>query len=156
MHRRLILGLCAPVFLALTPEVCAATKDSCPVTTAPASPFVPPAPYRAIPPPGLFWYGTNGLWTWLPTEGVWRSLTNKLFLWQEGYDVHKEPEPDIIVVLRRLDANMPLVASRGGTNAHLDDGWLMLTGLTFPSEGCWEITTYHAGHTLTFVASIQP
>lgn len=140
----------------------AAAEDACPVTTPPNVPFVPPVPYRANPLPGLFWYGTKDLWTQLPVEGVWRldhrnnlGYVNKLFLWQQGYYWRDEPKPDIIVVLRRLDAKRPLVSSRGGTNAFFDDTWAMLTGVVFPTEGCWEVTSAHAGHMLTFVLSIQ-
>jgi hypothetical protein len=86
-------------------------------------------------------------------QGVWHSLPrrddgyfNKLFLWQEGYDVQKEPKPEIVVILRRLDSDVPLVVSRGGTNAHFGGTWAMLTGVTFPTEGCWEITTYHLNY----------
>ena len=106
---------------------------------------------------------TGSLWTQLPNEGVWRGLPrrdnggyfNKLFLWQQGYNGRSEPEPDIIVVLRRLDVTAPLVSQRGGTNAFFDNTWAMLTGVLFPTQGCWEVTTYHDGQTLTFVLSIQ-
>jgi hypothetical protein len=139
-------------------------ENTCPVTTLPNPSFVPPAPYRSNAAQGAFWYGTGSLWTQLPNEGVWRGLPrrdnsgyfNKLFLWQQGYNGRSEPEPDIIVVLRRLDATVPLVSQRGGTNAFFDNTWAMLTGVLFPAEGCWEVTTHHDGHTLTFVLSIQP
>jgi len=101
--------------------------------------------------------------TRLPVEGVWRGLPrrdnkgyfNKLFLWQQGFDVRKEPKPEIVVTLRRLDAPTTLVTSRGGTNAFFDNSWAMLTGVLFPTEGCWEITSSHEGHILTFILSIQ-
>lgn len=39
--------------------------------------------------------------------------------------------------------------------AHFDDewqdGWLMLTGIDFPSTGCWEISGEYLGQSLTFV-----
>jgi hypothetical protein len=143
----------------------AAAEDVCPVTTAPSPPFVPPVPYRANPYDEHFWYGTNGLWTSLPVEGVWRLprredgfYFNKLFLWQEGWDWRKEPYPpgpDIKLVLRRLNGNTSPITSRGGTNAFFDDSWAMLTGVNFPTEGCWEITSFHDGHKLTFVLSIH-
>ena len=142
----------------------AAAENACPVTTPPNPQFVPPAPFAPNAAKGAFWYGTNALWVQLPLEGVWRGLPsrdnggyfNKLFLWQQGYDGRREPQPDIIVVLKRLDAKVPLVSKRGGTNAFFESSWAMLTGVLFPTEGCWEITSSHAGHTLTFVLSIQP
>ena len=164
MQLRLLLSSCVLIVSAFIPKVSAADDtNACAVTTAPNPPFVPPVPYRAASGPRSFWYGTNELWTQLGNLGVWRSLPrrgegyfNKLFLWEEGYDWHKEPEPDIIVILRRLDANVPVVLSRGGTSAHFGGAWSMLTGVTLPTEGCWEITSYHAGHTLAFVVLVQP
>ena len=137
--------------------------NGCPVTTAPEASFVPPDPYPANAAEDAFWYGTSDLWTQLPDTGIWSGLprrddgySNKLFLWEQGYDWRKEPKPEIVLILRRLDAHAPLAVSQGGTNAILDGGASMLTGVTFPTEGCWELTAYHAGHTLTFVVSVQP
>ena len=140
--------------------------DTCPVTKPSEKPLIPPPPYpifaAQVTSKVSFWYGTNSLWTSLPTGGVRRlarqdngSYLQKLFLWQEGYDWRKEPRPDIVVILRRLDRNTPSIISRGGTNAFFDDSWAMLTGVRFPTEGCWEITSLHDGHQLTFVLSIQ-
>jgi hypothetical protein len=165
MRLGLIVGLCTLIVSAFVPKASASSDETntCPITTVPATPFVPPIPYRPTAAPDSFWFGTNGLWTSLGVQGVWHSpprrddgYFNKLFLWQEGYDVQKEPKPEIVVILRRLDSDAPLVVSRGGTNAHFGGTWAMLTGVTFPTEGCWEITTYHAGHLLTFVGSVQP
>ena len=141
-------------------------QDVCPVTTAPDPPFVPPAPYQPTASQVLskvsFWYGTSSMWTSLPTGGVWRlpfqdnrGYINKLFLWQEDYDWRKEPRPNIIVVLRRLDGDMSSTVLRGGTNAFFDHSSAMLIGIRFPTEGCWEITSLHDGHQLTFVVSIR-
>jgi len=76
-------------------------------------------------------------------------------LWQQGYNGRREPQPDIIVVLKRLDATAPMVSQRGGTNAFVDNTWVMLTGVLIPTAGCWEVTAYHDGHTLSFVLSVQ-
>jgi hypothetical protein len=157
------LCFAALLLLALIPTL-AIAADGCPAAVPPNPPFVPPAPYSPNATQGAFWYGTDALWTQLAGDrSVWRGLTrhdkgyfNKLFLWQPGYDVSKEPKPDIIVVLRRLDAEVPLVTSRGGTNAFVGGVWAMLTGVTFPTEGCWEITAHHDGHFLNFVVSVLP
>jgi hypothetical protein len=162
---RLHRAFLTPAFvLALLVPKLAPAGDTCPVTVPPSPPFVPPAPYQPNAAQGGFWYGTNDLWTQLPVQGVWRGLprdekggySNKLFLWQQGYDGKKEPQPDIVVVIRRLDSSAPPVASRGGTNAFFSDTWEMLTGVMFPTDGCWEITSHHDGHILTFVLSIPP
>jgi hypothetical protein len=138
--------------------------DNCPVTKPPSSPFIPPAPYTANTDPGRFWFGDQDLWTNLPANGIWHGLPyhanegyfNKLFLWKPGFDGRKEEQPDITVVVRRLDANAPLVTSRYGTNAFIAPMWAMLTGVNFPTHGCWEVTASNEGHKLTFVVSVQP
>lgn len=158
------LLLTAALLLAAVLPNLAAAEFSCPVTIPPDPPFVAPAPYPPNASPGRFWHGTNDLWTELPADGVERALpynkdegySNKLPLWKQGYDGTKEPQPDIIVVVKRLDRTAPLVSSRGGTNAFADGNWTMLTGVTYPAAGCWEVTAAHAGHTLRFVLSIQP
>jgi hypothetical protein len=76
-------------------------------------------------------------------------------LWKAGFDGLKDSKPDITVVLKRLDADTPTLKSRGGTSAHFDSTWAMLTGVLFPTEGCWEITASNDGHSLTFVLLIQ-
>ena len=165
MQVRRLLWLLVLLRSALAPNLATAADSpfACPITVPPDPPFVPPAPYRPNPSQGTFWYGTNGLWTQLGVKGVWRGLPrhesgyfNKLFLWEQGYDVRKDPQPDIILALRRLDTQVPPVTSRGGTNAHFDGVWTMLTGVRFPTEGCWEVTSYHSGHTLTFTVSVLP
>jgi len=165
MQLRGLLCFCAFVFLALVPAAVAAPdhKNGCPITTSPDPLVVPPDPYPPYAAQGAFWYGTSGLWTQLEAEGVWRALPrrdkgyfNKVFLWQQGYDWRKEPQPELVVIQRRLDAHAPLVLSQGCTNGFVANGSAMITGVIFPTEGCWEITSYHDGHTLTFVVSVQP
>jgi hypothetical protein len=163
MPIRRFLWLPVLLFVALATNL-AAAEFTCPVTTPSNPPFVPPAPYEVNAGEARFWYGTNDLWTQLPANGAERGLpytegegySNKLGLWKQGYDGTKEPQPDIIVVVKRLDITMPLTSSRGGTNAFFDGTWAMLTGVTYPTAGCWEVTSYHGGHTLTFVVSVQP
>ena len=138
---------------------------NCPITRPPNPPFVPPPFYPARAPYGEFWYGTEALWTALHPDGTWRRLplnpggyTQKVFLWKVGYNGYAEPQPEITVTGKRLDAPTPLYTDHGGTNAYHPDfgGWAMLTGVEIPSLGCWELTFRHAGHQLTFVVWIAP
>jgi hypothetical protein len=41
-----------------------------------------------------------------------------------------------------------------GTNAIMGNTAAMLIGVNFSTEGCWELSVYHAGHVLTFVVSV--
>jgi hypothetical protein len=150
------------VLAALTMLATADDRSACPVTIAPAPPFVPPASYRPNPAPGTFLYGTPALWTQLRADGTWRGMlgkegySNKFFLWHQGYDPAEDSKPGIIVTAKRLDDNTPPRTGRGGTNAYFNDAWAMLTGLTIPSTGCWEITTRYRSDTLVFIVSVVP
>jgi hypothetical protein len=153
------------VFLlaAIIPKL-SATDSGCPVTKPPSLAFVPPAPYQMNADTASFWYGAKELWTALPRNGEWRRLPpranegpgHSLFLWQQGYDGRKEQHPDIKVVLRRVDLNTSSVTWRYGTNAFFESTGAMSIKLEFPAEGCWEVTSFHDDHKLTFVLSIQP
>src|ERR1700738_2163165 len=90
------------------------SSAQCSTTVAPAPPFVPPAPYWSTPPNGMFWYGSNTLWTSLSVDGKWtinksESYFNKLIFWRQGFDWHKEPEPKLTITARRLDGDAPPV-----------------------------------------------
>lgn len=132
---------------------------SCPVTRPPNPPFIPPSGYPAVPPwPNEFWYGTTDLFVLLPNDGAWLYLANhdgaytqKVFWGRQGYDVQAEPQPDLTVTGRRLDAPAPLLTASDATNAASELGSTMLVGVDIPSQGCWEITGYYQGHELTFV-----
>ena len=139
---------------------------SCPVTTpagqdslfsAPA-PFSPSAPWE-----GFFWFGSNGLWTALRTDGVWAELphnpdgyTQKITWWSDFYSLPDEPEPALVVIGRRLDADAPPLGFYGATNAMADDiGEAMPTGVDFPTLGCWEVRGEYKKTELVFVVWVR-
>ncbi len=138
--------------------------NTCLVTTLPDPLFTPPAPYSRSSTWDQFWYGTDSLWTAVPQNGVWSDLpltpegyTQKVFWWRKGYSWTKEPEPDLSVTGRRLDADAPPLNSSKATNAYASDiGSAMLVGVDFPTSGCWEITGRYAGAELSFVVWIAP
>lgn len=130
--------------------------DSCPVTLPVEPLFTPPAPYPPMAPyEGQFWYGTERLWTALPTDGKWLQLAygEKVFWWRNGYDASVELQPALSVSARRLDAEAPTVEfGPPATNAsHPDFHTAMLIGVDLPASGCWEITGHYAGNDLPFV-----
>lgn len=143
----------------------AVPSAACLVTSPPSQPFIPP---ESFPPqaPGIsnFWYGTANLWTAIPKNGVWSDLphnpegyTQKIFWWNEHYFWKDDPQPDLIVTGRRLDASAaPLNVSRA-TNAFADDiQSAMLVGVDFPTLGCWEITGRYTEAELSFVVWVAP
>jgi hypothetical protein len=168
---RLLLALSAFLLqAALAQQSGAATTnevpDTCPVTRPyQTSLLVPPYPYSAKPFPGSFWFGTDRLWTSLPTDGAWRglrgytpndaTLRQKLFYWRQGYGRYERPA--IVITGRRLDSPAPpLQVDRpyrgwGGWVAPNRDQSFMVAGINFPTLGCWEITGRYKDDELTFV-----
>ncbi len=135
----------------------------CTVTRPPEPPFVPPSPYSKTAPFGGFWFGTESLWTDVPSDGVWPGLsynagsTQKIFWWRKGYSASDEPHPDLTVTAQRLDAPAPVVNGSKATNAYASDiGRAMLVGVEFPTFGCWEITGRYRGTALSFVVWVAP
>jgi hypothetical protein len=137
----------------------------CPVTLPVDPTFKAPEPLSADAPwPGIFWFGTEHLWTALPTNGVWEGLpknphgyTQKIMWWSNSYSLKDELKPELIVMGRRLDAEVSEMKFYGATNAMADDiGEAMLTGVDFPTMGCWEVTGQYKKTSLTFVVWIAP
>lgn len=167
MARLLLLLLCLLLASHMSSAQSASTQasedvpETCAVTTQhQATPFVPPKPYSHEAGDGSFWFGTDRLWTVLPIDGAWRGLGHyspndptfrqKLFMWRQGYDWRTEPRPNLKVVGRRLDAPAaPLLADRA--NNVTSEPAAMVTGINFPTAGCWEITARYGDDALTFV-----
>lgn len=157
-----------PAFLT---EVAAAATASaippadCPVTIAGNSSFEAPAPHSPSAPwNGIFWFGSKRLWAALDGNGVWEALpkipdgyTQKIMWWSVLYSLPDELEPALIVSGRRLDGNAPALRFYGATNAMADDiGEAMLTGVEFPTLGCWEVRGEYKKTALIFVVWIAP
>jgi hypothetical protein len=147
-----------------TAALAAPASDACPVTQPPDSLFVPPDPYPESPHAGMFWYGSEALWTAVPESGQWSALpysaegyTQKVFWWRDGYSWTEEPEPQLNVSGRRLDEEAPPLKVSTATNAFAEDiQSAMLVGVDFPTEGCWEIAGAYGGNKLSFVVLITP
>jgi TonB family protein len=119
--------------------------------------YVPPAPYAAQPSLDQFWFGTDKLWTTLPVAGTWWGLarynsptySQKLAFWRQGYDPQREPRPNLTVTGRRIDGPAgPLQADRKGYGSWTNDDQFIMTGIDFPTLGCWEITAHYQSEEL--------
>ena len=97
----------------------------------------------------------SGLWERLPhNDGV---FVQKVFWWSRGYDYQTDPEPNLIVTGRRLDAPAPPLTASGATNGSRGDiGSFMVVGIDIPTLGCWEITGRNVGAVLSFVVWVAP
>lgn len=139
--------------------------EDCPVTTPGKVAFQAPKPYAPDAPwDGIFWYGSEGLWTALHTNGVWSGLPQnsdgygqKIMWWSDRYSLKDELQPALVVSGRRLDGKALPLRTYGATNASAEDiGDAMLTGVEFPTLGCWEITGQYKKTGLTFVVWVAP
>ena len=137
----------------------------CPVTTAKSSSFKAPSPYSPNAPwEGFFWFGSESLWTVLPVDGVWAQLplnpegyTQKIMWWSNQFVLQDELEPALVVTGERLDEKAPPLKFYGATNAFANDiGEAMLTGVDFPTHGCWKVTGQYKKSELSFVVWIAP
>jgi hypothetical protein len=137
----------------------------CPITIAENDSFRAPEPFSPIAPwESMFWYGSEGLWTALHKNGVWNGLphnpggyTQKIMWWSDSFVLKDELIPALVVTGRRLDAESEPLKFDGATNAMAEDiGEAMLTGVDFPSLGCWEITGQYKKTGLTFVVWVAP
>jgi hypothetical protein len=138
-------------------------KQGCPLTARPDPRFVPPAPYPPFPDAGYFYHGSAGLWTALPDSGEWGALPysdghfhQKLVYWSDVFDMHAEPQPDITITLRHLDSELaPMVVSEA-THGYVEpEKSFILSGLSIPESGCWEISAQYKGSGNSFVIWVE-
>jgi hypothetical protein len=103
------------------------------------------------------WYGSEALAIQLPYYGVWsttkagHAISVKLFWWSAGFEPGMESNLKVSV-RSLLGASVDATVSKP-TNAYASDlgGWTMLTGIDFPSAGCWEFTARYLNQELRFV-----
>jgi hypothetical protein len=156
------LLLLSEVALSKDPPSVSGLPKSCPVTKPADQSFVPPAPHPVRPSLDQFWFGTERLWTALPVTGTWRGLGHytpddptfrqKLAFWRRGYDPHAHPLPNLKVSGRRIDAAAePLQSDERANGSWTKNDQFIMTGINFPTTGCWEITGRFDNDELTFV-----
>jgi hypothetical protein len=134
---------------------------ACRVTQPPSPPFVPPVPYPAQPGGQSFYFGTAALWVTVwksPWQGLplWDSgYRQKVIWWSQGFDWKADPQPALKISGRRLDAPAPRLVVTGANGSYKDDmGSFIMSGVNFPTIGCWEITGKFGGRQLTFVVRV--
>lgn len=123
----------------------------CPVTLGADKFLGPPFPESEN------WYGSESLAVMVPRERAWGTtspkalIAVKLFWWSSGFKPGMES--NLKVSIKNLDGRPNDAVVSKPTNAHAEllGGWTMLTGIDFPSGGCWEITGEYLGQSLTFV-----
>jgi hypothetical protein len=148
-----------------SPKMLNDVPKTCPISKLPLRPFLPPSPYPGKTGSDSFWFGKVKLWTSLPADGTWRGLPHytpddptfrqKLLFWRQGYTLRSELPPQLMVTGRRLDASAPPLQA-DNANAGWQDKQrpFIVTGVNFPTLGCWEVTGDYHGDRLTFVICV--
>ena len=124
---------------------------NCPVTLGTDEFLGPPFPESEN------WCGSEGRAVMVPGNRAWGTtgpnalIAVKLFWWSAGFKPGMES--NLKVYIRNLDGKPNDAVVSDPTNAHAESlgGWTMLTGIDFPSAGCWEISGAYLGQALTFV-----
>ena len=114
-------------------------------------------------------YGSDSLAVFLPLDGKVQVtgpkglIAIRLFGRSAGFRPGMEENMHVSVVNLHDGPNDAVVSRTTNANTPRDDyedrqfddewldGWLMLTGIDFPSVGCWEVTGEYLGQSLTFV-----
>lgn len=108
-------------------------------------------------------FGNDALWTnlWMWGHGVVRVPNDAYHVGPDGSLIdlkwawHRFVPGRLTIEGRRLDAQAPPLT------AWIPDGYgigrgFQVTGLTFPTQGCWEVTGRVGGGSLTFVTLVVP
>jgi hypothetical protein len=137
--------------------------ETCAVTNPLEHPFVPPRPYLASR--GVNWFGTDGLWTFLPTDGIW-GQGEKTFWFRQEWARYKGSDQSIPamdttklrVTARRLDGPAPPPEVGQASSSYREEDWkaFLVGGINFPTPGCWEVYGRYENDELTFVVWVVP
>ncbi len=134
----------------LVPKTCAVTFPS-------EHLFVPPKPYRAN---GIYWFGTDKLWTHLSNDGISGQVEKTVWFSQDWSRYHRWIPEEIAMKLsitaKRLDADTPPPEISAGPTFTPDWKAFMLGGLGFPTPGCWEITGRYEDAEVQYVVWVVP
>jgi hypothetical protein len=131
----------------------------CPVTKPPNPVFTPPPSYPQAQ-GNSYYVGTPKLWV-LVYAAPWSDLPRwpegyrqKIAWWSDGYDAKADPLPSIAISGRRLDGNAPPMVVTGANGSWTNVDFIM-SGVNFPTTGCWEITGKFKGAKVQFVVWVE-
>lgn len=151
-----------------------APPPNCSVTLPADGSFTPPSPlpndpefsplsWGAPPPPGSkrFWFGTEKLWTILPTDGTWRrgfgddpGYSNKMPWFAVSQDVGP-----LTITGKKLDGSnlsfteFEAINGFGRTDTGAEG---VMGGIIIPASGCWQVTGRFRDQELTFTVWVPP
>lgn len=131
--------------------------NTCGVTKPSEHPFVPPRPYLAN---GINWFGTDKLWTYIPSDGI-SGQGEKTMWFREEWSHYNHWIPDesaskLTITARRLNVTTPAPKISAGPTFTGDWKAFMLGGINFPTPGCWEITGKYEDAQVQYVVWVVP
>lgn len=106
------------------------------------------------------WYGSSDLAALIPKNGHWvgmgrsKNYGDKFWWWRQGYNARKETKPKLTISATKLDGQAPPVLVTDTTHGYGDNWDAMLTGMEFPTHGCWEVIGKYQGHELKITLSV--
>jgi hypothetical protein len=101
------------------------------------------------------WAGKDGVWVSLPPDGrvTWGSPKDGSKFW-----AYSLVPGHVTATARRLGGSTPtgFATSIGGQGSNIPEGpGFLPSGLTFPANGCWEVTYRVGASALTFVVDVD-
>lgn len=139
----------------MTPSPLLRPADAPGVRSVKACPITTPIQDQPAKDPNADPFGF-GYWYINADRTLWAGPLEENYPWRAGGNKVMWIRPrgtQLIIAGRRLDAEAPPLT------AWIPDGYrtgFQVTGMTFPTEGCWEITARSGDHELRFVTKVAP
>jgi Gram-negative bacterial TonB protein C-terminal len=149
-----------------------AAQDSpptgCHVTLPSEGSFVSPSPVPLQLAANEFWFGTEKLWTRLPTDGTWRGRVPRKpddFAYGDKFPLFRaypgfSEDALLTVTGRRLDGPAPSFTETYhlyGSDPDGDNARMMhVGGISIPVFGCWQVTAQYKDQQLSFTVWVTP
>jgi hypothetical protein len=140
----------------------------CAFTKPPATLFFPPGVQETSDTTGGFYFGTPKLSVFVLNSPIGGG--EKIAIFSDGYDWKTDPQPDLSLSLKRLDAPARVLNDYDSHDSHgskivgffpangsyiPESGSFIMSGVNFPSAGCWEITARFKGEELKIVYLVR-
>jgi hypothetical protein len=140
--------------------------SECAFTKPPATPFFPTGLKKTSGSNDGFYFGTPKLSVFVLNSPIGRG--EKIAIFSDGYNWKADPQPDLSLNLKRLDKPAPELNNADSRGFYADGaqilgifpangsyspetGSFIMSGVNFPSAGCWEITAKFKGEALKIV-----
>jgi TonB family protein len=134
----------------------------CRITLPRDGSFAPPFPVPMLAGPDRFYFGTEKLWTLLPSDGTWRGSPSRTpgdfvygdkLPWFRVHPAFSGGGP-LTIVGKRLDGSGPSFTETWGRFGLA--GEMIVGGIHIPVFGCWQVTGHYQDQELSFTVWVAP